>query len=153
MRTVVFFVSEVAQLTHVLSFYKEMSRLTELTVRIRVLRLVHVRTADAATEHRTLLVPGKVLAFVDPIHVQVRTDDCRILAARRRHGKWNTVLEVDHRERLVSIAIYPVQPWDGMCSRCGFAPLRVATSLLLATLRPSTWPTTSMTGMSINCFA
>jgi hypothetical protein len=106
MRTVVFFVSEVAQLTHVLSLYEEMPRLAELAVCVGVLRLVHVRAADAATEHRALLVPGKALAFVDAIHDRGRTDNCRILAAGRR--AWNAVLEVDHRERLVSIAIYPV---------------------------------------------
>ncbi len=112
MRTVVFFVSEVAQLTQVLSFYEKMPRFTERTVRIGVLRLVHVRAADAATEHRALLVPGKALAFVDAIHDRGRTDEFRLLAARRR--AWNAVLEVDHRERLVSVAIYQWPPTSGM---------------------------------------
>jgi hypothetical protein len=106
MRTVVVFVSEVAQLTQVLSRYEEMPRLAELAVCVGVLRLVHVRAADAAAEHRALLVPGKALAFVDAIHDRGRPDDCRFLAARRR--AWNAVLEVDDRERLVSIAVYPV---------------------------------------------
>jgi hypothetical protein len=106
MRTVVFFVSEVAQLTQVLSLYEEMPRLAEPAVRVGVLRLVHVRAADAATEHRALLEPGKALAFVDAIHDRGGPDEFRLLAARRRAG--NAVLEVDDRERLVSVAIYPV---------------------------------------------
>jgi hypothetical protein len=49
---------------------------------------------------------NKRTIIIDAIHDRGRTDNCRILAAGRR--AWNAVLEVDHRERLVSIAIYPV---------------------------------------------
>jgi hypothetical protein len=105
-RTVVVLVLEVTQLAHVLSLYKVMSVLTEPAVRIRVLRLVHVRAADAATEHRALLEPRKALAFVDAVHDQGGPDNGWILAAGRRAR--NTVLEVDDREGLVSIAVYPM---------------------------------------------
>ena len=106
MRAVVVFVAYVAQLARVLSRYNVVAVGAELTVGVRVLRLVHVRAADAATERRALLVSRKALARVEAIHDQSRTDNGRILAAVRR--AWNTVLEVDDRERLVAVAIYAV---------------------------------------------